>query len=36
MPEFAADKHTSAGKKRGLGVKEFFLEGSYVKNEIFP
>ena len=36
IPDRAYDKHTLAGKKRGLGLKHFFKEGASVKNERFP
>jgi hypothetical protein len=36
IPDRAYDMHTSAGKKKGRGLKHFFDEAGSVKNERFP
>lgn len=35
IPEYAIDKHTSKGKKKGLGLHHFYTVGSLVENEPF-
>ena len=32
IPDYVYDRHTSIGKKKGRGMKHFYLEGSVVKN----
>ena len=34
MPDWALDKHTSAGKNRGRGLDHFFAEGAALSNEV--
>ena len=36
IPDYAYDRHTDAGKKRGRGWEQFFKEGAKLKNERFP